>query len=249
MTLLRHNFFRHQVTPFVILFVERDGSTFMTSLLQSHPDIEVVYERFAVMRQKGQTAHEQLDWARDLWTPPLIGKKAAYGFKTKLVDVFDLDGFGRLLQEKKVKIIHMQRRNRIKAVVSRINARRLHEATGNWNLYKETDRQPPMTIDLNEFHTCVREREDADANLADFVSSLQLPTALIQYEELQKDKDAVLQRVFPFLNVNSVQLQSKTKKHTRDDLREVVTNFDELKASFAGTSYETMFDEILNPSQ
>ena len=25
MTLFRHTFFRHQVTPFVILFVERDG--------------------------------------------------------------------------------------------------------------------------------------------------------------------------------------------------------------------------------
>ncbi len=240
-------FFRHQVTPFVILFVERDGSTFMTSLLQEHPDVEAVYERFAVMEQKGQTGQEQVAWARDFWTPPFIGKKGAYGFKTKLVDVLDKAGFIQLLQEKQVKIIHMQRHNRIKAVVSRINARRLYEATGNWNLYKDADRRPPMTIDMDEFHVFVREREEADAALTEFVSQLQLPTELVQYEELQQDKNGVLQRIFPFLGVRYQPSAGKTKKHTSDDLRDVITNFDELRATYAGTPYEAMFTEVLEP--
>lgn len=245
MPLTRSFFFRRQVTPFVILFVERDGSTFMTSLLQTHPDIKAVYERFSVMNQKGESARDQLSWAREYWTPPFIGKKGAFGFKTKLVDVLDSDGFSQLLREKQVAIIHMQRRNRIKAVVSRINARRLYEATGNWNLYKDADRRPPMTIDIEEFHTFVREREEADQTLADFVAGLQLPVELVQYEELQQDKDAVLRRLFPFLGVSYLPLEGKTRKHTRDDLREVITNFDDLQANFAGTPYEAMFDEVL----
>lgn len=241
-------FLRHQVTPFVILFVERDGSTYLTSLLQEHPDIEAVYERFAVMKQKGESAAEQLAWAREYWTPPLMGRKGAFGFKTKLVDVLDVAGFATVLQEKKVRLIHMQRRNRIKAVVSRINARCLYEATGNWNLYKESDRRPPMTVDIAEFHAFVQEREDADQLLADFVARLGLPTELVLYEELQEDKDAVLQRVFAMLNVRYVQLEGKTKKHTKDDLREVITNFAELQASFAGTPYAGMFEEVLQPN-
>lgn len=237
-------FLRPQVTPFVILFVERDGSTYMTTLLQEHPDIETVFERFAVMKQKGQSAAEQLAWANEHWTPALVSKVGALGFKTKLVDVLDLDGFTRLLREKNVKILYMYRRNRIKAVVSRINARRLHEATGNWNLYKEADRQPPMTVDLAEFHQFVREREEADNALAAYVESLQLPQMRIQYEDLQADKDGVLKQIFTFLGVPDVAVQGKTKKHTSDDLREVVLNFDELKASFAGTPYFEMFDEV-----
>ena len=115
-------------------------------------------------------------------------------------------------KKKRSKLSIWQRRNRIKAVVSRINARRLHEATGNWNLYKDSDRQPAMTVDLDEFHTFVREREDADANLADFVSNLQLPTTLIQYEELQKDKDAVLRRVFSLLKCEPSAVGKQNKK-------------------------------------
>jgi len=238
-------YLRPQVTPFVILFVERDGSTYMTTLLQEHPEIEAVFERFAVMKQKGQSAQEQLAWANDYWTPPLVGKVGAVGFKTKLVDVLDLEGFTQLLREKQVKVIYMYRRNRIKAVVSRINARRLHDATGNWNLYKESDRQPPMTVDIAEFQQFVQERQDADEALAAYVQSLQLPNLRVQYEDLQQDKDAILRQIFEFLGVNYLQLEGKTKKHTKDDLREVITNFDELKHSFASTPYADMFDEVL----
>lgn len=248
MPLSQSFFFRHQVTPFVILFVERDGSTFMTSLLQEHPDIQAVYERFAVMKQKEQSAQEQLAWAKDYWTPPFVGKKGAYGFKTKLVDVLDKPGFVQLLQEKQVKIIHMQRQNRIKAVVSRINARRLYEATGNWNLYKDSDRRPPMTIDIDEFKAFVREREEADAALTAFVNDLQLPTEAVVYEQLAQDKNRVLKRIFPFLGVRFRPSEGKTKKHTSDDLREVITNFDELQAAYAGTPYEAMFTETLQPA-
>lgn len=238
-------YLRPQVTPFVILFVERDGSTYMISLLQEHPLIEAAYEQFAVMKQKEQSAQEQLEWARELWTPPLVGKKGALGFKTKLVDVLDMEGFRHLLHEKQVKIIYMYRRNRIKAVVSRINARRLHDATGYWNLYNESDRRPPMTADIAEFHQFVKEREDADNELSAFVESLQLPNLRVQYEELQQNKDVVLGRIFEFLDVPPATLQGRTKKHTKDDLHEVITNFDELKASFAGTPYAAMFDEVL----
>ncbi len=238
-------YLRPQVTPFVILFVERDGSTYMTSLLQEHPDIEAVFERFAVMKQKEQSSQEQLAWAQEYWTPALVSKVGAIGFKTKLVDVLDLEGFSQLLREKRVKIIYMYRRNRIKAVVSRINAKRLHEATGNWNLYEDSDRQPPMRVEIKQFHQFVQERENADDELAAFVKSLNLPFLRIQYEDLQADKDGTLKEVFAFLGVQDIAVQGKTKKHTKDDLREVIMNFDELKSSFANTPYFAMFDEVV----
>jgi hypothetical protein len=248
MGLNRPFFLGSEVTPFVILFIERDGSTYMTSMLGSHPAIEMVYERFSVMQQRGEDATAQLDWARDYFTPPAIGRRAAVGFKTKLVDVLDPDGFAALLQEKQCHIIRMQRRNRVKAVISRINARRLYEATGKWNLYDKSDRMPPMDVDPAEFLQFLDEREQAEQELDRYVARLDRPTLNISYEELLVDRDNVLASVFSFLGVAQRAVVEKTMKHTRDDLREVVTNFDELRQSVAGTPYASMFDEVLVPA-
>lgn len=248
MALNRPFFLRQEVTPFVILFIERDGSTYMTSMLGSHPAIEMVYERFSVMVLRGDSAAEQLGWARDYFTPPLIGRRAAMGFKTKLVDILDPDGFAALLHEKKCRIIRMQRRNTVKAVISRINARRLYEATGKWNLYDKSDRMPPMTVEPADFLQYLGEREEAEQALDAYVQRLQLPTLTISYEELLVDRDGVLAAVFSFLGVEPHAVEEKTMKHTRDDLREVVTNFDELRQSVADTPYAAMFDEVLAPA-
>lgn len=97
---MRKFFFRSEVTPYVILFIERDGSTYMISLLTSHPQIQSVYERFAVMRQKGTNGKEQIEWARQFFSPPIITRYRAVGFKTKLVDILDKDAFLHLLREK-----------------------------------------------------------------------------------------------------------------------------------------------------
>ncbi len=238
-------FFRTQVTPYVILFIERDGSTYLTSLLMSHPDVAAVYERFAVMRQNGASAQDQIQWADNFFTPSLINRYAAVGFKTKLVDVIDIDGFTALLRRKNVHIIHMQRHNRVKAVVSRVNARRLYEASGKWNLYSETDRLPPAAIDLDEFRQFLKEREQADAELEAYVRELGLPAVKIVYEDLQTDKTATLEKVFHLLKLRKLPLEGKTLKNTQDDLRKAVLNYDELREYYKGTGYEAMFDEVL----
>jgi LPS sulfotransferase NodH len=240
-------YLRHQVTPYVILFIERDGSTYLTSLLTSHPDVNAIFERFAVMKQKGENAADQLRWANNFFTPPIIGRKAAIGFKTKLVDVMDLEGFARLLTRKKCHIVQMQRVNRIKAVVSRINAKRLHDASGKWNLYNETDRMPAVVIDLEEFDRNLKEREAADEELNAYVNRLGLPTLKIHYEDLLRERDKALQGIFSFLGLRAWNVRTKTLKNTKDDLREAVANFDELRARYAGTQYELMFDEVLLP--
>lgn len=240
-------FLRPEVTPFVILFIERDGSTYLTSMLGSHPAIEIVYERFAVMRQRGENGAAQLNWARHYFTPPAVGRRAAVGFKTKLVDMLDPDGFAALLQEKECRVIRMQRRNRVKAVISRINARRLYEATGKWNLYDKSDRMPPMDVNPAEFLDFLNEREQAEQDLDRYVARIDRPTLAISYEDLLVDRDAVLASVFSFLGVAQRPVVEKTMKHTRDDLRTVVTNFDELRESVAETPYASMFDEVLVP--
>jgi len=239
---------RARVTPFVILFLERDGSTYLTSLLDAHPEIVAAYERFAVLRAEGATPAAQLDWARAYLTPPLIGRARAIGFKTKLVDVLDPDGFARLLQDRDCRILQMSRRNHVKAVVSRINALRLHEATGNWNLYREADRLPPLEVDPTQFAEYLCERRRADAELQGYVDALGLPTLRLEYEDLLRDRSGLLRAVLEFLRVRPLELDGRPLKNTSDDLRQAVANFDALRAAYVGTGYEAMFDERIDPT-
>jgi len=240
--------FRFQVTPFVILFVERAGSTFLITALKSHPEVQALTEKFDAMRKEGKGAAEQLEWANTYLTPPLVGTHRAIGFKTKLVDVLDRDGFARLITERKCHVIQMLRRNPVKAVVSTLNARRQWNLSGNWNRLSDNTKLPPFTVDPAEFARLLEEREQLDRDVEDYVAALQRPTLRLFYEDLLQDEHAFVSNTLNFLNCTDLPLNSLTLKNTNDDLREAVVNFDELRACYAGTRYVSMFDEVLIPA-
>ena len=241
----RAKFLRPRVTPFVILFVERSGSTYLATVLAAHPHILAHREQFAQLRQGGKDAAEQLAWARDFWTPPMIGPYAALGFKTKTTDILDPGGFARLVEEKRCKVIHLHRQNAVKGAISTIRARDLHAASGNWNLLKESDRRPPVAVDPDDLQQHIELHEQWDTELQDYVNSLGRPTLELTYEDLLRDKAAFMARVFEFINVAPQPVEGKTHKNTSDDLREAVTNLDALQARYIGTPYYAMFDEVI----
>ena len=241
----RSIYFRNQVSTYVLFLVGRVGSTYFSHLLNSHPEIYACQEELAALQDDGPGA--QLDWARDFLTPPLVGRNAVKGFSVKRIQLLDPDGFANLLSDKGSKIIHMQRRNRIKAVVSYLNGKRLADKTGMWGLFKESDRLPAFTIDPDEFAEALKNREKVEGDLSDYVNTLDRPKLELYYEDMLLDLDAFLEPVFSFLEVPPAPLSAGVKKNTSDDLRNVIENFDELKSKYAGTPYEPMFDEVLIP--
>jgi LPS sulfotransferase NodH len=236
-------YFRHQVRRFAILFVGRSGSSYLTSLLDSHPNVRSLYDELTELKDKGAKA--QLEWANRALTPPLVGRNGAVGFKTKPANVLDLDAFSRLLEQNQCRIIELQRRNRIKSVVSHLNGRRLAEATGMWGLFNESARPEPLHIDPDEFDQVLHHREEVDQALADYVDSLPLPKISLAYEDMLQDEDRPLQKLFSFLDIPPKTVQGISFKITSDNLREAIVNFDELYARYIGTEYEAMFDEVL----
>lgn len=236
---------RPQVTRFVILFVERAGSTYLSTLLNSHPDINALREQLAVLKQEGKSGQEQVDWIQSFFTPPRSSRYAAVGFKTKTVDVLDPEAFRAVLRKNQTKIIQLQRRNSVKGAVSTLNAQRLQQATGNWNLLDESDRRPAFSVEPAEFDDYLQRRVAWDEELATFVKQLDLPTLPLFYEDMLVDENAFLSEVFDFLEVKPAPVKGKTYKNTSDDLREVLTNFDELRSRYEGTDFESMFDEVL----
>lgn len=236
-------YLRHEMTQYVMFLMGRVGSTYLTHLLNSHPDILALSEELLDLEETG--AEAQMRWSREFLSPPLVSRHRVRGFNTKPHHLEDPDAFGRLLQQKHCKILHMQRRNRVKTVISVLNGQRLHDKTGMWGRFDKSVQLPPLTVDFEEFENGLQWREEWDRKLGDYIRSLQLPTLPMYYEDLCQDKDAFLERVFSFLDVKPWPVESATLKITNDDLSKAIANFDELRARYVGTQYEDMFDEVL----
>jgi LPS sulfotransferase NodH len=209
----------------VVLFEGRAGSSWIVEALDSHPAVLAAPERFVSLRRAGPVA--QLTWARALFDEAPTGL-AAVGFKTKLRDVLDPIGFSELLISKDVSIIHLVRRDRVKAVVSEINAARLAATTGEYNLYRETDRLPPVKIDPEQFIARLKLRATRDATLAKFVAGLSLPVLRMSYEDLLVDKQAFVRNLLEFLGAPRLPLTGRALKGTADDLSLAVSNWEEI---------------------
>ena len=85
--------------------------------------------------------------------------------------------------------------------------------------------------------------EEGQERLKNYVNSLQRPTLIIYYEDLLKNPEEVFGWVTGFLSLPPAPLSPKTKKNTSDNLRHVISNFEELKLYYMTTQYEAMFDE------
>ena len=229
----------HQVRPFVLLFEGRTGSTYLIEALASNPRIVAVGEDFQTQRK--ERAQEQIEQMRTFLTASSPANCVARGFKIKLRDVADPIKFGIMLQSLGTHIIYLGRRNRIKQVVSFFNSVRLHESVGDWNLYDGSQRPSAFTIPPTEFRRWLEAVEEGRKSLERFVFGLELPTLLLYYEDLLINTTDSTRLVLNFLGEYGEPSVGRAIKTTSDDLREVCENYDELRAQFVGTPYESMF--------
>ena len=86
-------------------------------------------------------------------------------------------------------------------------------------------------------------REQPDEQLGSFVESLPLPVLRIAYEDLMTDEESFFRRIYDHLGVKYCELRGPTVKNISDDLRQAITNFDELRSIYAKTDYQSQFDE------
>jgi LPS sulfotransferase NodH len=232
--------------PFVVLFQGRTGSTFLVEALDSHPQVRADYERLASDKWAKKGAAAQLDAARESLAAPPGSPWRAVGFKTKLGDVLDPPGLAALLAEEDARVIHLKRRNLVKLTVSSFNSQRVHERTGDWNLYsRDAAASEPLTIEPEWFSARLRRVVEHDEALDRYVAAAARPTLTLFYEDLLLDTQASVDRAFSFLGVEPIPARGMTVKATADDLRAALANFEELRAGFAGTPFEAMFDEVL----
>ena len=182
----------------------------------------------------------QRQWVMDLLDTGKRSGAVAVGFKTKLKDVDDHYDFTELLQEHDFRIILMTRRNTLKLAISTLNARRLFEHRGQWNLLRGDAGLPPIRLEQTSLMACIETCETKESELRSFVANLKLAQMVLDYDDLRDDPEREMNRVLQFLEAPSRKLQSDVKKNTSDDLNEAIENFDEVEHWLRGTPYEGM---------
>ncbi len=222
--------------PFVIVFPGRTGSSWLVSALAEHPAVEAQGE-ILVRRSRA----EQSTLIRAALAPR--GRRRARGFKTKMKDVADPAALRLAIEEREALVIHMRRDDRLRLALSRINARRLHDATGRWNRTAGTERDPDATpVTVEELHRAFESNAEEVARVDAFVASLTSDVLEIRYADILRDAAAVLDRTQRAVRIEPRPLRSKVIKNTDEDVRPIIPDLTSMAARFADTPFAAAFD-------
>lgn len=247
--------------PFLIIFEGRTGSSYLTSLLNSHPDAlcypEIMkgldaYTQSQALRRiaRGKDLRKLNKYAgTDLYHQEGFAEKwrqrpfDAVGTKTKLLDTLDQEAFLADAHALDYRMIYLHRRNVLKSVVSIINSQLLHATHRVWNATEAEQVAVPIRIELADLDQRIEKRQRAQARHRAAYDAYPGQKILMCYEDLLGDRPAFLARLFAFLDLPDAVLESRFQKNTADDLRTAISNYDEVAAHFAGTEMAAFLDE------
>ena len=71
------------------------------------------------------------------------------------------------------------------------------------------------------------------------------PMIQITYEELVSNPRAIFARLVAFLNAPSCEPRTSLRQQNPESLRELIRNYDELRETFAGSIWQSYFDDDL----
>lgn len=222
---------------FFILAQGRSGSRLLCDLLDKHPaihcDMEILYHpRRYPMRY-------------------VVGKRnrvrgaAVYGFKVKIYQLTRKQGiseprrFVEGLVGRGWKVIYLWRRNVLRQSLSVLMALQ----KGLWHATEHDKRkiEEKVRIDpeqlLDKARVRVRRLEEERAVLDG------VPHLTINYEDDLKDsakRDAALRRIFRFLDVPPVRVETEMRRTSKDDVSAQIINYEEVSAHLRGTEFARM---------
>ncbi|CAH9049549.1 hypothetical protein PSECIP111854_00191 [Pseudoalteromonas sp. CIP111854] len=221
---------------FVILAAPRSGSNMLASMLHSHPDILCHHEiynpnglfyalplRGSHFRLADSLEHrdkQPLECLKRLWQSSLEHK--AVGFK--MTHRQNERVFEQVLSDKRVKKILLVRNNQLKVHVSKLIA----QQSGVWEEYSAL---PPATrcqvkVELEHLESDITFNHAYYQHIRSILSASGQTWCEAEYEALKtaSQQMAILQ----FLAMRELPLMAQSRKQTPKDLREVVTNYQEL---------------------
>lgn len=247
---------------YMITCSARTGSSLLETSLLSHPDIQShgeVYDpkRIGALRGKYSDMtqdveqNKKLKAFRDKNQSAFLYKyvfdpqgKKAVGLKLKheelLLPVF-AETREAIRADTDIKIISLSRENLFHRFVSWWIANKVTKIT---EIHSDTDRPeiPSFEIPIKD---CQVDFDRTTARYGFFRKMFSGHDILdITYEQLAGDqRERILEEIQDFLGVERQTLHSRLKKVVKNDMRSIVSNYDELAAHFAQTPYRHFFGE------
>lgn len=239
------------LTRFVILTRPRCGSTYLATLLNSHPQVlchgELFYALqvfYAVGYRDGSLhlatpAERDADPARFLarvWELPF--GNSAVGFK--LVAGQHQGAFAAVFADRQLRAIVLRRRNRLKKFVSALIAEREQMWTHYKHRFRQEDLKPiRVAVKLSALAAYLDAENTFYDSLAAELSRQPKPWIEVFYEDLFAGSETV-EGVLRFLGVEpqAHRLEPATHKRNSKRLEDLILNFDGLAREVAGTDLE-----------
>ena len=225
-------------TRFIVLSRSRTGSNMLISFLNSHPDILVEGEIFAKLNGRDH---------RDILAGA-YGKQPhrvkAKGFKIFYYHPQDGDPdslFADLTGQTDLRVIHLKRRNILRTLISR----KIAAAQDVWAVTTSTPteiaRRKAVRLSVEELEDGFRQtrawEERGDAAFSGH------RTVSIYYEDLVASPKASFETILGFLDLPYRPLETNHRRQNPEHLEDLVTNYGELKAAFAGTPWQDFFED------
>lgn len=237
------------MTKFIILSSPRSGTHMLRSCLQEHPDIVVQHELF----NEAMAAFHPYPLTESAIN--IINHYAfigghdgikARGFPLHEEQASDYKGkqwkdVWRIIRSmKEIKIIHLNRRNLLGRIISQATAR----DTQQWTLYpnnKPRTKNTTFTIDADHVKEHFQILKKRYQQAKEIFSEHEMID--VCYEELCSDLKSEMVKIQNFLEVPFVDINPTTQKNPGKNIRETITNYNELKQYFKNTELAEYFDE------
>jgi LPS sulfotransferase NodH len=247
------------VTKFIVLSTQRSGSTWVVDMLNSHPRVVTYSELFmhgGEGRPKWGTEQDLLYWqtfiadkgrtgrlTRAYWLWHYLGRAFAarpgidaVGFKLMYSQLTRISKpLMPALWLKRVRIIHLMRRNALDVVLSKEagEARRgvLHARDGDELESVRVRLEPDDLVRRMTSH----ERAIEGARVR--FKRVGVPYTEVVYEDLVEDEEAGFDSLFRFLDVEPQRVSSSLQKVNPSSHEELIENYRQVRDALEGTRF------------
>jgi hypothetical protein len=238
-------------TRFVILAAPRTGSALLCTLLDSHPEILCHHEVFSPLgifyAPRYRDGSLNLGTADDRDRSPIAFLERLWqenrghrcvGFKFTRGRGQNDTMLRAVLGDHDVRKIVLSRRNRVKAYVSTLIA----ELTGQWEVFRETDLirdKPKVEINVDRLQRHVEMTVNYYAEIEESLRNSGQTRLRIAYEDLLQPRQHEQWLDYLGLPSDSFPLVAETVKQNPIELRQLVSNYEDLLDALRGTALES----------
>jgi len=234
----------------------RCGSTVVGSLLNQHPSFYWSGEPFEKLMGKGPLDKKSIKQVIKEREQDTISK--IYSFATKYPKGMHLsedcinqsipDYISLLSELDYKKFILITRRNHLKRVISILKGRQ----TGVWHSKVIKEKADIIEIPIHDFEYGINQKssiieyfqimDNETALLKDCIGGK--PLVHVEYEtDIEEDPLKAYRKICEFVGIKSLLPEVKLKKTNPFPLKDMISNFDELKKYLEATPYAWMLDE------